>query len=156
MATIHRINTSLGGVPKRAVATAVITQRGIEGDKQAKPGIHGGIYKAVSLLAQEVIETIAAEGHPITPGSCGENLTIVGLDWSRMVPGVVLQIGNDVRLKITSYATPCETIRGCFADGDVTRLHHKKHPGESRVYAQVLTPGHIAVGDPIVASFVQP
>ena len=150
MAQVHRINTSQGGVPKQGVESATVSQRGIEGDQQAKPGIHGGKYKAVSLFSREVIERVAAEGHPIAPGSCGENLTIEGLDWATVVPGVTLRIGADVTLKVTSYATPCETIRACFADGDVTRLHHRKHPGESRLYAQVLTTGRIAAGDDVV------
>jgi MOSC domain-containing protein YiiM len=149
MATVHRINVSAGGVPKRSVPSAEVGQRGVEGDRQAKPGIHGGIYKAVSLFALEVIERLAAAGHPIAPGSCGENLTIAGLDWASVVPGTRLRVGRDVTLKITSHATPCATIAGCFADGDVTRLHHRAHPGESRLYAQVLIPGRIAVGDAV-------
>jgi MOSC domain-containing protein YiiM len=149
MSKVHQINISGGGVPKLAIDFAKVTARGIDGDGQAKPGIHGGIYKAVSLFSLEAIQSLAAEGHPIAPGSTGENITISGEVWEAITAGVILKIGREVKLKITSYATPCKTITACFKDGDVTRLHHRKNPRFSRVYAQVLVEGEIQQGDEV-------
>ena len=148
MASVHSINLSNGGVPKTAVQTASISSKGIAGDRQAKPGIHGGIYKAVSLFSLEVIQSLATDGHPIAPGSAGENITVTGLDWTTLLPATVLQIGAAVQLKISMFATPCASITGCFSDGDFMRLHHS-NPGQSRVYAQVLKPGEIRIGDKV-------
>jgi len=33
------------------------------------------------------IEALQNEGHPIAFGSTGENLTVSGIDWQRVVPG---------------------------------------------------------------------
>ena len=149
MAHILSINVSNGGVPKVPVADAYVSRDGLGGDRQAKPGIHGGIYRAVSLFCAETIESLAAEGHPIAPGTTGENLTVSGLDWSKLEPGMILECSGDVRLKITSYALPCKTIAGSFDDGDFSRMHHRKHPGHSRLYAQVLTEGTLTQGEEI-------
>lgn len=146
---IHQVNVSGGGVPKRPVGEGRVTALGLEGDRQAKPGIHGGPYRALSLLALEVIEALAAEGHPIAPGSVGENLTVRGLDWVRVVPGTALRLGDEVRIRITSYAAPCRTIAGSFSDGNMNRLNRVRAPGRSRLYAEVLREGVVRPGDAV-------
>ena len=83
-----------GGVPKFAVPNAEITTEGVVGDKQRDRRFHGGPERAVCLYSLEVIQSLQAEGHPIAPGTTGENLTISGLDWNFVVPGVRLQIGE--------------------------------------------------------------
>jgi MOSC domain-containing protein YiiM len=65
-----------------------------------------------------------------------------------MVPGVCFETG-DVQLMITSYTTPCRTIRESFADHHISRILQKVHPGWSRVYARVLQEGTVSVGDGI-------
>ena len=147
---LHRINVSAGGVPKLPVSHAEITPAGIVGDSQAKKGIHGGIYKAVSLFSLEHIEALRHEGHEVSAGALGENLTVSGFEWEKLAPGVELVIANAVRLKITMYALPCVQIAGCFTDGDFSRVHHRKHPGWSRLYAQVLEGGSVSVGDAVI------
>lgn len=149
MAHIQQINVSSGGVPKVPVADAYVTREGLRGDRQAKRGIHGGIFRAVSLFSADSIGFLAAQGHPIAPGTTGENLTVAGLDWSKLGPGTILDCGPEVRLKITSYALPCKTIAGSFDDGDFSRMHHRKHPGHSRLYAEVLIEGTVTQGDAV-------
>ena len=46
IARVHRLNVSRGGVPKRPVAEARLTRKGLVGDRQAKPFIHGGPERA--------------------------------------------------------------------------------------------------------------
>lgn len=148
--SIHQLNVSQGGVPKRATNEGEVTKRGLVGDRCAKTSIHGGPTQALSLLALEVIEKLASEGHPIAPGTTGENVTIRGLEWSQLEPGVRLRLGNDVLIEITSYASPCITIAGSFSDADVSRLNHRVVPDQSRLYAKVLRDGTIHAGDTVI------
>jgi MOSC domain-containing protein YiiM len=145
---IESINTSRGGVPKEGAFEAFVTVDGLSGDRQRNRRLHGGPDRAVVLFSLEVIRELQREGHPIAPGTTGENLTLSGLDWPAVVPGAELRIG-DVRLRITKYASPCDTIEGSFQRGDTTRISTKTHPGWSRVCARVLGEGLIRVGDAV-------
>jgi MOSC domain-containing protein YiiM len=140
------VNVSAGGVPKLPVRGAAITASGVEGDRQRNLRYHGGPDRAVCIFAAEVIERLRAEGHPIAPGTVGENVTVRGLDWARVVPGARLYVGS-VLLEVTGYTAPCRTIAGSFADRRSSRISQKTHPGASRVYARVLRPGRVAAGD---------
>src|SRR5512141_2148053 len=88
------INRSGGGLPKLQVGEARITEAGLEGDQQQNTKIHGGPDRAVTLFSLEAIEEMAREGHPIGIGSTGENLTVANLDWTLVVPGAELQVGE--------------------------------------------------------------
>ena len=143
---IFQINASNGGVPKHALREADVTTLGLSVDKVAHPQIHGGPKAALCLYSLERIVALQAEGHPIYPGSVGENLTLAGLDWEQVTPGTRLRLGDEVLLEITKYTTPCATIKASFAGGDRDRILQAEHAGWSRVYAQVLQPGHIQVG----------
>jgi MOSC domain-containing protein YiiM len=143
------INTSSGGVPKLHVGTADITVGGVAGDSQADKRHHGGQDRAVCLYSLEHIVALQQEGHPIYPGSTGENLTISGITWDSLIPGVCIEIG-EARLMVTSFTTPCRTIRESFTDDHIARISQKVHPGWSRVYAKVLMPGRVTVGDPVL------
>jgi MOSC domain-containing protein YiiM/GNAT superfamily N-acetyltransferase len=144
------VNVSRGGVPKRQVDAARITVMGVEGDRQSAVTVHGGPYRAVSILGIEAIERVAAEGHPIAPGTTGENLTTQGFDVSLLPPGTRLAIGDEVELELAALAGPCETIRDSFRDGRFARLGAGKHPGDSRMYARVIAEGEVRPGDVIL------
>ncbi|HJR08231.1 MAG TPA: MOSC domain-containing protein [Pyrinomonadaceae bacterium] len=143
---IYQLNCSNGGVPKLPVAEAQLTPTGLVGDRQRFPLIHGGPQRALCLYSLEMIQALQAEGHPIYPGSIGENVTIAGLDWSSLAPGHRLALGDEVVVELTSYANPCRTIRGSFGDGKFKRISQKQHAGESRLYARVIQTGTLAVG----------
>ena len=142
-----QISVSAGGVPKRAVPAARVTARGIEGDVQRNRRLHGGPDRAVCLFSLEHIRALQTEGHPILPGSIGENLTLEGMDWEAVVPGVRLRLGAEVVIQITDYTPPCSNITGSFRDRDVARVSQRHHPGASRVYARVLQEGGLSSGD---------
>jgi MOSC domain-containing protein YiiM len=146
---VHQLNCSRGGVPKLPVAEAELTPTGLVGDRQAKPFIHGGPERALSLYSLELIESLRAEGHPISPGSAGENVTVAGLDWSSLAPGARLRIGDEVVVEISAYANPCPTIRHSFKGGEFKRISQKLTPGVSRLYARVLHTGRIAIGQEV-------
>ena len=146
---ISSINLSTGGVPKRAVTVAQVTPSSIEGDAQNNLIHHGGPDRAVSLYSLERIAALQSEGHPIAPGTAGENVTVQGVDWELVMPGVRVRLGSTVLLEVTSFTKPCKTISGSFIDGKFIRISQKVNPGWSRVYARVLTPGQIRAGDTV-------
>ncbi|HSE57279.1 MAG TPA: MOSC domain-containing protein [Nitrospiraceae bacterium] len=144
---LHQINISDGGVPKLPVAEAMITVDGVSGDRQRNRSVHGGRDRALCLFSLERIESLRQEGHTIYPGASGENLTLVGLNWSAVRPGDRLRIGETVELELTSYTTPCRYNAHWFLGGDYGRISHKRHPGWSRLYAKVLREGLVRQGD---------
>ena len=146
---IFQLNISAGGVPKLAVREGEVNELGLVGDEHRFPDIHGGPERALCLFSLERIQELQAEGHPIFPGAVGENITIAGIDWQQVVPGVQLALGEEVLLEITSYTSPCNTIPASFAEGQYQRISQKVHPGWSRVYARVLRGGQLRTGQPV-------
>lgn len=149
MGVIFQLNCSDGGVPKVAVREAELTPTGLVGDRQRMLKIHGGPSRALCLYSLELIEQLQQEGHPIRPGSAGENVTIKGLDWPALVPGTRLALGDEVVVEITKYAGPCNTIAASFIKGNSKRISQKKFPGASRLYARVIQTGRLAVGQTV-------
>ena len=146
---IFQLNVSDGGVPKLAVREALLTPAGLEGDRQRDLRYHGGPERALCLFALESLLELQAEGHPIFPGSAGENLTVVGLEWAGLAPGARLALGREALVEVTSYTAPCKNIAASFREGDFKRISQKVHPGHSRLYARVLRSGRLAVGDAV-------
>lgn len=146
---VVQINVSPGGVPKLPVASARVTLEGLEGDGHRDLEHHGGPERAVCLFSLEQIRALQAEGHPVTPGAMGENLTLEGVDWERVQPGAIVELGESVRIEITRYTSPCFNLKPSFVGGDFARVSQKRHPGWSRVYAKVLQPGPIRQDDPV-------
>jgi MOSC domain-containing protein YiiM len=147
--SVESINVSRGGVPKTAVFEALVTGNGIDGDRQRDRRYHGGPDRAIVLYSIEVIDALRHEGHAFAPGAAGENLTLSGIDWNVVTPGVELRIGplGEVRLAVTQYASPCHKVAPLFVGGDITRISQKIHPGWSRVCARVIAGGIVRVGD---------
>ena len=144
---VAQLNVSDGGVPKKPVEVAEVGDRGLVGDRQAARQHHGRPLQALCLWSTDVIDALRAEGHPIEPGSAGENVTVSGIDWATIRPGTQLLIG-DVLAEISAWATPCKKNAQWFADRDFNRMNHDRHPGWSRAYAWVREPGTIRQGDP--------
>ena len=126
-----------------------MTELGLTGDDHKFPDIHGGPERAVCLFSLERILELQSEGHPIFPGAVGENVTISGVDWNEVTPGQQLSLGDEVLVEITSYTSPCNSIPESFVEGEYQRISQKLHPGYSRVYARVLRPGRIVIGQPV-------
>ena len=135
-------------MPKQGVDCAMVRTTGMEGDRQTNRRFHGGPTRALCLYAEERLAALSAEGHPVGRGVLGENVTITGLDWALVRPGVRLRIG-EVEAEVTGYAAPCEQIAAAFSDGNFKRIGQKVNPGWSRVYVSILREGSIAVGDAV-------
>ena len=145
--TIRSINLSQGGVPKKPVTDAQVTQYRIVGDAQNNTKHHGGPERAVCIYSAELIQALQREGHPIDIGTSGENVTVEGIDWELVIPGARMRCGEEVELEVASFTNPCKTIKASFIDGRFRRISQLIHPGWSRVYARVLAEGKIRLGD---------
>ena len=145
-ARIFQLNVSRGGVPKLAVREARCGALGLDGDHQAHPKIHGGPDRAVCLYSLEVIGALQEQGHPIFPGSVGENVTITGLDWPALAAGTQLRLGGEVLVELTRIAAPCKQIIESFSDRNSKRI---ADPTLGRWYARVLREGVLRVGQTV-------
>jgi MOSC domain-containing protein YiiM len=86
------------GVLKNEVASAVITDQGIVGD-----GHSGDWDRQVTLLNYQSFLN-AKEKHPelnLHPGSFAENITIDGIDFTKIRPGSMLKLGDSVILRVS-------------------------------------------------------
>lgn len=146
---VAQLARSGGGVPKAPVAELGISWGGAEGDRQANRTFHGRPWQALCLWSADVIDALRAEGHPVTPGGAGENVTVRGLDWAAVRPGVRLRLGS-AECVVSAWAEPCRNIAACFVDRNFRRIDISQGP-VARVYAAVTRPGAVAAGDEIVA-----
>lgn len=143
--TVVQINSSNGGVPKLPVPSATVGWTGLEGDVQRVRRHHGRPWQALCIWSGEVIDSFRNYGHPIFEGAAGENITVRGLPWGDVRPGVRLRVGT-VLCEVSAYALPCKSNAQWFRNGDFNLMHHEQ--GDvSRVYATVLKPGKVSEGD---------
>lgn len=145
--TVRQVSVSDGGVPKLPVPQAIVSVGGVEGDRQRDQKHHGGSLRAVCIFSWEVIERLQSQGHPIVAGSVGENLTVEGVEWSRVGPGSRLVFEGGVELEVTTFTEPCSTIRESFTNLEFRLIKQDLHPGRSRVYSRVLKEGVVRAGE---------
>lgn len=145
---VTQLSTSKGGVPKLPVESVDVSFGGVIGDAQGERLHHGRPWQALCLYSDEVIDAFRAVGHPIGRGSAGENITISGLKWADVRPGVRLKIGT-VLADVQAYATPCRHNAQWFSGGDFNLMSAKRGP-VSRLYATVREPGRITTGDAVI------
>ena len=154
--TIIQVNTSPGGLPKRAIASGFVSTLGIEGDVHAHPNIHGGPEKAILIIASEVVDQLIARGYPLFYGALGENLTTRGLAIRDLRIGDRLRAGGAM-LEITKPRGPCLQL-DVYGPSIQQEIYDKKVKaldptsprwGMSGFYARVIAPGPIGPGDPI-------
>jgi MOSC domain-containing protein YiiM len=106
---VFQLNLSKGGIPKLPVLQAFARRLGLEGDAVNHPDIHGGPGKAVLLVSQEDLDSLAAKGFSVYPGALGENLTVEGLDFRLLRPGMRFRSGAAV-LELTRLRRPCSAL----------------------------------------------
>jgi MOSC domain-containing protein YiiM len=152
--TIVQVNVSLGGLPKRAIASGFVTPLGLEGDVHAHPQFHGGPGKAILIISAETVETLAERGYPVFFGALGENLTTRGIDVRQLRIGDRLQAGGAL-LEITTPRGPClqldvygPSIKAEIYDKRVNTLDPTSPRwGMSGFYTSVISPGPVGPGD---------
>jgi len=150
--SVVQINVSAGGVPKSPILEGEVGWQGLAEDHQGDHKHHGRPFQALCLWSTEVIDEFASSGHPIAPGSAGENLTLAGVEWASLRPGARVQAGEAL-LELSFPAVPCQKQALWFADGDFSRISYERSPQWARWYAWVRRPGQVRSGDPVI---VQP
>ena len=139
MGVIHRISISaVKGKKKDNIDRATVTvDAGIEGD------VHGTTDRPFSLLPHESFSKLAHPDLNISPGDFGENVTTLGLDFSKLTIGSRLTLGDTVKIEIIQIGKECH--RGCEIRETVGDCIM---PREG-VFAKVTHGGEICQGDSI-------
>jgi MOSC domain-containing protein YiiM len=118
----------------------------VKGDEISNRKVHGGIYKACYLFS--------ADHYPhwqnLYPqldwhyGMLGENLTVEGLDETKICVGDIYKVGNAL-IQVTQPREPCTTFAAKMGTADIMQqfVAHCK-PG---TYVRVLESGNVSVGD---------
>ena len=124
------------GIQKKDVNTAHFSAEwGIDGDAHA-----GKWHRQISLLSADKIEAFNKRGANVIPGAFGENLVVEGFDFRALPVGTLLRC-NDVLLEMTQIGKECHSHCEIYKKmGDCIM------PREG-VFARVLEPGTISVGD---------
>ena len=127
------------GIQKKDVSTAHFsTEWGIDGDAHA-----GKWHRQISLLSADKIEAFNKRGANIIPGAFGENLVVEGFDFRALPVGTLLRC-NDVLLEMTQIGKECHSHCEIYK-----KMGECIMPREG-VFARVLEPGTISVGDEMV------
>ncbi|MDD7178147.1 MAG: molybdopterin-binding protein [Lachnospiraceae bacterium] len=126
------------GTQKHEIKEAdLVKDWGIEGDA------HGGKWhRQVSLLSYEKIEEFREKGADVALGAFGENLIMEGFDLRKLPVGTRFCIGDAV-LELTQIGKECHSHCEIYQKmGDCIM------PREG-VFTEVITGGHIKVGDTV-------
>jgi MOSC domain-containing protein YiiM len=147
--------TVLSGIGKRPVEGDVAVGRlGLAGDEQADPSVHGGLDKAVYAYPSEhypfwqtvrAQAKVAAWGEPLPHGFVGENLTLAGLDETRVWVGDRLRFER-CELAVAGARQPCYKFNAVMGFGQAAKLMVQS--GYCGFYLSVIEPGPIAAGEP--------
>lgn len=118
----------------------------VKGDEISNRKVHGGIYKACYLFS--------ADHYPhwqnLYPqldwhyGMLGENLTVEGLDETKICVGDIYKVGNAL-IQVTQPREPCTTFAAKMGTADIMQqfIAH----GRPGTYVRVLQQGDVTVGD---------
>ncbi len=143
------------GIFKQPVAEIRAGYAGVEGDSVVDSPRHGGVDKAICCY------TVAAYDHwrevyptvDWVPGTCGENLTLEGLDESTVHLGDRFAIG-EVVVQVSQPRGPCSTLSARVGIADFARVCTTS--GLTGWHFRVLTPGRIRPGDALVLQSAHP
>jgi MOSC domain-containing protein YiiM len=133
------------GIRKGPVGRGYVGALGLAGDVVADEENHGGLDQAVYLYSAEDYAWWSGElGRVPEPGTFGENLTLSSLGAGEVRIGDRLRIGP-VLVEATAARIPCSVFATRMGEREwVKRFAAARRPG---VYARVLDPGEVAVGD---------
>ncbi|MBS3771485.1 MAG: hypothetical protein KGY69_14645 [Bacteroidales bacterium] len=136
--TIRSINTSKEkGTVKKPVGEATIDEWGIRGDAHAGPW-----HRQVSLMSVRSLENFYERtGREINPGEFAENLTIEGMDLTRVQP-LDRFVGASVVLEVTQIGKKCH--------GDNCAIYRevgKCAMPEEGIFTRVIETGALKVND---------
>ncbi len=126
------------GTKKHPVESITVREHhGIEGDAHA-----GNWHRQISLLAQESVDKMRAEGLVLSAGDFAENILTEGIDLKHLPVGTVLRLG-ETRLQVTQIGKECHN------DCEIRRLTGKCVMPTDGIFTVVLKGGTIRSGDQI-------
>jgi MOSC domain-containing protein YiiM len=108
--------------------------------------------RQVHLVHGELLEQLRLQGHPVEPGSIGENITTTGLDLLALPQGAKLHIGGEAVVVVTGLRNPCAQLDN-FSPGLTGAVLDRAADGQlirkSGVMGVVESSGTVIPGDPI-------
>lgn len=122
-----------------------VTINGLERDGHAHPK-HIKPTRALSLMDEEIINTLRQEGYPVFPGTLGENITVRNLSIQDLTPGTRLVFSGGVVIELSELRKPC------FVLGAIHPALEKETVGRIGYMARVITEGVMKVGETICIS----
>jgi MOSC domain-containing protein YiiM len=153
--TVVQVSVSQGGIPKRAIPRAEVTETGIAGDAW-RYSFHGGRRTALLLITIEGIDELVLQGFAVCPGALGENLTTRGLDRREVRLGQRFRVG-EAAIELTQIRLPCATL-DVYGSGIQARIYDARVQacdpqsprwGLSGFYASVIQPGVVRPDDTV-------
>jgi MOSC domain-containing protein YiiM len=119
-----------------AVAEVQVSSSGFQGDFHSRTANR----RQILMLSSDVLRAFE-----VSPGTLFENIVIEGIDVMSLSPGQRLHIGDSV-LEVT---VPCEP---CVQMERVRKGLKQALQGKRGMFAQVVTPGTIRIGDTVTLS----
>ena len=143
------LNISPGGIPKIGQASCRVEVGGLVGDGHNHEK-HRSPVQAVSLIDVELLDAMQREGFTLQPGELGENITLSGAAVQERGLGDRLQFEHGLELEITKVRTPCYVLDAISPE--LKRIMWNR----IGMYAQVITPGSVVVGETVKIHEVGP
>jgi MOSC domain-containing protein YiiM len=119
-------------VPMEALASARVTETGVEGCAHARPG-----KRSVLFVAAEDLDAVGVE-----PGDVRENFTVRGADVMSWPAGQKLAVG-EARFEVTMVCDPCHLM------DEIRPGLQEELVGRRGMLARVVQTGAVAVGDEV-------
>jgi MOSC domain-containing protein YiiM len=108
--------------------------------------------RQVHLVHAELLDELQSQGHPVVPGSIGENVTTRGIDLLALPQGAKLHIGVEAIVVVTGLRNPCAQLDN-FSSGLTGAVLERTADGQlvrrAGVMGIVETSGDVMPGDPI-------
>ncbi|HYA57610.1 MAG TPA: MOSC domain-containing protein [Thermoplasmata archaeon] len=150
---LHRKPETAGerGLPKRAYEEVEVDRTGVKGDfnRYRVEVLHGDPDSAILLMPLETLQQLNREGWPVRHGDLGENITTEGLPYDTLRPGTKWRMGPAI-VEVTRACTPCDNLYLLPYVGAEKGPQFLKVMLDRRgMYARVVSPGRIHVGDRI-------
>jgi MOSC domain-containing protein YiiM len=145
---VGRRLTSTGIHKQRVDQPIEVGRLGLRGDTIWSTKHHGGPDQAVYVYGEADYAWWAAElGHPLEPGTFGENLTVAELATGEAFVGDRLLIGDRVVLEVTCGRTPCGTLTAHMGiKAFARRFREAQRLG---LYCRVIETGAVRAGDAV-------
>lgn len=135
------------GIFKRRIEGSVpVSRLGIAKDAVVDTRNHGGPDQALYLYTLEDYHWWAEQDVATGPGQFGENLTVSGIESSRLCIGDRLVCGG-VTMEVTAPRIPCSTFAAKM--GDSTFVKRFRDAGRPGAYLRVIAEGRIQAGQVI-------